>query len=330
MAERHHRPDNVAPIRPLPRRSGYPVDGMTTGSQSGRASALGTPRRARQGLTGAILLVGLVAAMSWFDSSRRTDPDARAAGLLVDPTDVPPEGAGSPAPPSCVQPEPDGPVWELVFHDDFEGPSLDTVNWYPYDSEGNAGFGLRRPSAIAVQDGVLVITAQMLDGVLVSGGMSHQTGGQLHGRWEFRVRTDPDPSQATSGVVLTWPDSGDWPVDGESDMYETGTEPDRQPFWTFIHYGADNSQQFLTHDFDGTEWHEMAMEWTEGSIAMYVDGERAGEITGTEVVPDVAHHMTIQLDAWADTMGDPVRMEVDWVRVYRPAGSPGSAVGASC
>lgn len=206
-------------------------------------------------------------------------------------------------------------MWRLFFSDHFEGPEVDTASWNQYHSPGHDGWGLRRPRAITIEDGLLVITAQMEDGVLVSGGMAHVRD-QIYGRWVFRVRSEPDPSGATSAVVLTWPGSNNWPIDGENDMYETGRNPIRSPFKTFVHYGADNRQVELVHDADGTEWHEVAMEWTAERITMFLDGELAGEVTNVEAIPDVPHHMTIQLDAWTETMGDPVRMFVDWVEVY--------------
>jgi len=251
-----------------------------------------------------------------------TDSDATTATEQQErpsTTAMPTEAADAdddPPPLDCLTTEPEGLVWRLAFAEDFAGPTVEADDWDLYDSPGNAGFGLRRPSAIAVRDGILVITAQMIDDTLVTGGMAHRDN-QVYGRWEFRVRTDPDPSEATSGVVLTWPESENWPIDGENDMYETGRDPDRSPFQTFVHYGTDNSQEFLTHDADGTRWHTIAMEWTADRIAMYRDGDFVGEITDPIVIPDVSHHMTIQLDAWADTMGEPVRMEVDWVRIHR-------------
>lgn len=209
-----------------------------------------------------------------------------------------------------------GAVFRLASLDDFDGPEVDTDTWYLYDSEGNAGYGLRRPSAIATRNGRLVITARMEGDALVSGGMAHNLA-QTYGRWEFRVRTDPDPSAATSGVVLTWPASGNWPVDGENDIYETETSPTRFPFSTFIHYGEDNDQEHLVHAADATQWHDMAMEWTPDAIVIFRDGQRVGSITNPDAIPHVPHHLTVQLDAWSDRMGDPVTMEVEWVRVYR-------------
>lgn len=231
--------------------------------------------------------------------------------------------ATSPAflPRQCVEGDA-GAVFRLAALDDFDGDRVDTDAWYLYDSEGNAGFGLRRPAAISTRNGRLVITARMEGDSLVSGGMAHNLA-QTYGRWEFRVRTDPDPSAATSGVVLTWPASGNWPVDGENDIYETGTTPTRFPFSTFIHFGADNNQEHLAHAADGTQWHEMAMEWTPDAIAIFRDGQPAGSITNPDAIPHVPHHLTVQLDAWSDQMGDPVSMEVDWVRVYRYEGGGG-------
>jgi len=224
-------------------------------------------------------------------------------------------------PRSCVEGD-GGAVFRLAAFDDFDDAEVDTESWYVYDSEGNAGYGLRRPSAITTRNGRLVITARMEGDTLVSGGMAHNLA-QTYGRWEFRVRTDADPSAATSGVVLTWPASGNWPVDGENDIYETWTTPDRFPFSTFVHFGADNDQEQLVHAADGTQWHDMAMEWTPDAIVIFRDGQWAGRITNPDAIPDVPHHLTVQLDAWTDRMGDPVSMEVDWVRVYRYDGGGG-------
>ncbi|MEM7337695.1 MAG: glycoside hydrolase family 16 protein [Actinomycetota bacterium] len=290
------------------------------------------PRRTRRltwrQIAGVAILcaaVGLVSIRAYLALTAGPPPDHSSGFAVVEMISSGDEHR-SPVPILRSEPEPVGPVcapnsdgtvpWLLVDEDTFDGDELDLDKWIVYNSPGNAGFGLRRPSAIAVDNGLLVITAQMLNGYLVSGGMAHKVD-QTYGRWEFRVRTDADPSEATSGVVLTWPQSENWPIDGENDMYETGTVPNRSPFRTYIHYGADNSQEYMTHDANGTLWHEMAMEWTAERISMFRDGIFVGEVTRDEVIPDVPHHMTIQLDAWADEMGDPVTMEVDWMRVYR-------------
>jgi endo-1,3-1,4-beta-glycanase ExoK len=207
----------------------------------------------------------------------------------------------------------------LVYADSFNGNSLDTSRWSPYHSPGNAGNGLRRPSAFSLTgNGTLVVTARMVHGRIVSGGMATRRSFR-YGRFEVRVRTDPDPTGTMSGVVLTWPQSGNWPVDGENDIYETGNAANgRWPFHSFVHYGAGNRQYEFTHQADGSQWHTMVMDWRPKEIKIYRDGFLAGRVTNTAAIPDVPHFLTIQLDATATrSLARPVRMYVDYVRVYR-------------
>ncbi|EPX60355.1 hypothetical protein D187_001842 [Cystobacter fuscus DSM 2262] len=206
--------------------------------------------------------------------------------------------------------------WRLVFQDDFSGSAVDTTQWGMYDSPGHDGNGLRRPSAFSVANGLLTVTAQMVNGTLVSGGMAHRSN-YKYGRFEFRVRTEPDPSGATSGVVLTWPQTGNWPTDGENDIYETGTGTSRASFSTFIHYGADNRQYYYKHAVDATQWHIVAMEWEANALRIYRDGALVWTLTDANAIPDVAHHLCIQLDAFRTTMGAPVKMYVDWAKIYQ-------------
>jgi Glycosyl hydrolases family 16/Carbohydrate binding domain len=208
------------------------------------------------------------------------------------------------------------PGWRLVFQDDFSGTAVDTTQWSMYNSPGHAGNGLRRPEAFSVANGLLAVTAQMVNGTLVSGGMAHK-GNYKYGRFEFRVRTEADPSGATSGVVLTWPQSEQWPVDGENDIYETGTGTTRSSFSTFIHYGADNRQHYFRHAVDATQWHIVAMEWEANALRIYRDGVLVWTLTDLNAIPDVAHHLCIQLDAFKASMGSPVKMYVDWVKIYQ-------------
>jgi len=214
-------------------------------------------------------------------------------------------------------------TWNLVFQEDFNGSSVNTANWSMYDGPGHAGNGLRKPSAFSVSGGLLTVTAQMINGTLVSGGMAHRSN-YRYGKFEFRVRTEPDPSQAMSGVVLTWPQSENWPIDGENDIYETGTAASRNPYHTFIHYGANNSQYHFQHNADGSQWHTMAMEWDASAIRIYRDGALVWTLTDANAIPDVAHHLCIQLDAFRTSMSGTVRMYVDWVKIYQAA--PGGPV----
>lgn len=207
--------------------------------------------------------------------------------------------------------------WQIVFEDDFSESSVDTDDWSMYDSPGHAGNGLRRPEAFSISNDCLVVTAQMVNGKLVSGGMANKAD-YCYGKFEFRVRTDKDPSNATSGVVLTWPQSENWPVDGENDMYETGTDGSRESFNTFIHYGTlPNTQYHFGHNVDASQWHVIAMEWEKGYIKMYRDSVLVWTLSDSLAIPDVPHHLCIQLDAFKTSMTGQVKMYVDWVKIYQ-------------
>jgi beta-glucanase (GH16 family) len=202
---------------------------------------------------------------------------------------------------------------------------LNTSVWAPFDSNGNSGHGLRRSSALSVADGKLTITAKMVGGDLVSGGMEHRHH-QTYGRYEVRVRTDVDPSQAMSGVVLTWPESGVHPRDGENNIYETLATPgDRHEFYSFIHkpFGTVDDQDYTVHRANASDWHILAMEWTPTEIKLFRDGALVKTITETsaDLLPDVDHHAAIQLDAWKDSIPSPVTMQIDYINIYRWQGS---------
>lgn len=205
-----------------------------------------------------------------------------------------------------------------VFDEEFSGSHLNRSRWSPYDSPGNQDHGLRRPSAFSLDGrGHLVVTAQMRNGRIVSGGMASRFNFE-YGRVEVRVRTDPDPTGTMSGVVLTWPQSGDWPIDGETDIYETGAAPGtRSPFASFVHFGRTNRQYAFLHTADGTRWQTMVMDWSPKSIRFYLNGVPAGTVTDPAAIPHVPQHVCVQLDAEADRfLHHSTRMYVDYVRVY--------------
>jgi Glycosyl hydrolases family 16 len=208
------------------------------------------------------------------------------------------------------------PKWKLIFQDDFTDSILNRSAWSTYTSPGQEGNGLRRPEAISLKDGNLVVTAAMIDSNLVSGGMA-QNINQTFGKYEFRVRVEKDSSDAMSGVVLTWPQSERWPMDGENDIYETGTDGDRHSFSTNIHYGTSANTQFsFVHEADASTWHIMSMVWTSDYIKIYRDSSLVWTLADKNAIPRVNHHLCIQLDAFKPFVSKPVHMFVDWVKIY--------------
>ncbi|MGI8729474.1 MAG: glycoside hydrolase family 16 protein [Solirubrobacteraceae bacterium] len=178
---------------------------------------------------------------------------------------------------------------------------------------------MRRPSAVTLDgQGKLVLTATWENGQIVSSGMGHRVN-YTYGRFVFRVRLEPDPTGTMSGNVLTWPPEQWSPEFTENDMWETGWHPNNTyRFNTFIHFGTQNFQHWYVHDKDPSQWHIVEMDWRAERLAIYVDGEFAWETTDEPAIPDIAHHICMQLDPEANRpLEHPIRMFVDWVRIYR-------------
>jgi hypothetical protein len=231
----------------------------------------------------------------------------------------------------------------VVYATDFA--ALDD-DWHVYHSDGHAGRGLRRPSAVTIEaDGeaegasVLRITARMGDGdeagELVSGGLALDRP-RTFGTYTFRMRVGPDPDEATSGVAILWPSSDRWPEDGELDLVETwANRATRTPVETNIHSlasdaappydEADDRLLSVRHEgVDGTAWHIYRFEWRADRLVMTIDGGAPRVLTTDPTRIPVSDMVpTFQLDAFPTperpdedpVLRGEVTLEVDWLVV---------------
>jgi beta-glucanase (GH16 family) len=183
--------------------------------------------------------------------------------------------------------------------------------WKVYDAPGNAGKGFRRPTAWKVNGSVARVTGNSSG---TTGGMAAKFGRQKYGRWEVRVRTNlRDPEYHS--VLLLWPDSKNWPCDGEVDYGESGRSSKRVNF--YLHYGCRNKQVSAAKSIDTTRWHNYAVDWQPDEITGYIDGIEWFRSTNVAHQPPGSMHQTIQLDWFPDgTTLKKSWMEIDWVRVY--------------
>jgi hypothetical protein len=266
-------------------------------------------------------------------------------------------GTGSGSADASGQPMPTGDVagWHQVFADDFAtaaplGSFSGCVNgsgvmgdycaglsgtpyydtWFAYpdgwtDSNGGTYF----PSqSMSVTGGALDYylhtasvggtTYHMIDAPMpkVPGGVSG--GGLLYGRYVVRARWDSLSSYHIA--FLLWPDSGNWPGDGEIDFPEANMGS--TDVSAFMHWqnATSGSQQDVYDDYiDATQWHTYEIDWLPGSLSFYVDGQLIGH--STQNVPDTPMHWVLQTNASSKMTATDTQaghLQVDWAVAYTP------------
>jgi hypothetical protein len=245
-------------------------------------------------------------------------PAAKAAQpAATSPVATPsPTPAPAPSPTMSQMPTTTPAGLRLVLADNFSGHSLNTKDWAVYDSVGNAGIGLRRPSQVKVADGMLQITAHGL----TSGGIG-MTSAQTYGLYEFRAR-----SYITKGSwsnILLWPAGGyaAYSKSGEMDIAEGSNYYGTN---TFLHDGANGSRIALHFAGDNAQWHTWTFEWLPNSLTLWIDGKQV--YRSPAYVAQRYHEpmgLCIQLDIMAPPDGPSAStvnsFDVDWVKVYKLA-----------
>lgn len=148
--------------------------------------------------------------------------------------------------------------------------------------------------------------------------------GQQYGRYIARFKTDPLANFYM--VWLLWPDSENWPTDGETDWPEASSSTGMTgTMRAFLHkQGAttggdqtycDSGKKF----FDPTAanpWHTIVTEWLPGRINIIADG--ALVCTSTDRIPNTKMHWVLQTETGkTPDNGANGNLQVDWVAAYQ-------------
>lgn len=242
-------------------------------------------------------------------------------------------------------------TWALVWSDEFNGSRLDASKWSLQPGDGCAqnlcGWGNNelqwyQGDNVQVGGGHLTITARREragEREFTSARIrSFLKGDWTYGRVDVRARL-PIGQGIWPAVWMMPTDSayGSWAASGEIDIVElVGHEPDR--VHGTLHYGGawpDNEYSGAPYVLpSGTfadDFHIFTMEWEEGEIRWYVDGQHYQ--TQTEWYSTRApypapfnrrFHLILNVAVGGNWPGAPdastrfpQSMQVDWVRVYR-------------
>ncbi len=240
--------------------------------------------------------------------------------------------------------------WELVWHDEFDGDTIDLDNW-TFDlggwgwGNGEAQNYTSRPENARLEDGMLVIEAHQEE---YEG--SYYTSARLktQGLQEFRYGRFEARLKVPAGAGL-WPafwmlganfeegseiEANNWPFVGEIDVMEyLGREPDL--IMGTIHgpgySGALGLTKWNRQEFDiADDFHTYAVEWDETGIRWFFDAEQYHSLGPDDVgnrdwVFDHDFFMIVNLAVGGQFPGPialdlefPVRLLVDHVRVFQP------------
>ncbi len=284
-------------------------------------------------------------------SCQNAPVDAPAPTLTPSPgPTVPPTSTPITPPDEMPIAEYDG--FQLVWHDEFDGDTINPENW-TYDiggwgwGNGEAQYYTSRPENARVENGLLVIEARF-----EKMENSYYTSARLktQGLQSFQYGRIEARTKVPSGAGL-WPAfwmlgsnfensfdengqaSSNWPDCGEIDIMEyVGKEPDlifgtaHGPGYSgAMGMGAWNRQDFMIAD----DFHTYAIEWDEDGITWFFDDEPYFTLTPEDVgnrewVFDHEFFIILNL-AVGGTFPGPVGLDtqfptnyyIDYVRVYQ-------------
>lgn len=242
-------------------------------------------------------------------------------------------------------------AWQLVWSDEFPGPSINLANWtHEVNANGGGNNELQwytsRPENSFIRDGKLVIkaiketyTADNITRFYTSARLrSLNKRDYTYGRIEARIKVP--------GRQGLWPAFwmlpsdyvyGGWAASGEIDIMEHRGDLPNTLYGTIHHGGS-----YPGNTFTGTtinmpvdlslDFHDYAIEWEEGVIRWYVDGQLYQTLNewssdnGDYPAPfDQRFHLLLNVAVGGNFLPNPPadadyfprEMEVDWVRVYQ-------------
>jgi hypothetical protein len=203
--------------------------------------------------------------------------------------------------------------------------------WYAYpDGWTGSDGGTYYPSqTISVAHGALDYylhsasvdgtTYHMIDAAMPKVPDGVNGGGLLYGRYAVRARWDALSSYHIS--FLLWPDSDNWPHDGEIDFPEANMgSTDISAFMHWQNATSGSQQDVYDTNVDPTQWHTYEIEWLPNSLSFYVDGTLIGHSTTN--VPDTPMHWVLQTNASSEmTSADTEagHLQIDWAVAYTPS-----------
>jgi hypothetical protein len=254
------------------------------------------------------------------NASSTGTPGSSTAGPTGTPNAIPVATSTAPARPTATSTPQSGP-FQMVFDDEFNGSSVNQSAWDLYSGTPAGNTATQwSPSTCREQGGALVlpIIAQPANGRPLSAcGMSGaKASTQIYGKYVYRARLDP--GYDWYGMFLLWPNSQNWPTDGEIDNCEYGAgDVGRTHCAMTVHWAPNNLQTQSQATGDFTQWHIFTVIWLPTSITYQIDGQTVW--VETQHVPNDPMWPAFQTQGNGDASQLGAEY-VDYIRIYRYTG----------
>ncbi|MDQ0924728.1 hypothetical protein QF038_003236 [Pseudarthrobacter sp. W1I19] len=233
------------------------------------------------------------------------------------------------------------PGWKQVFTEDFVSGNVPVgefpggmygAKWSENYADGTpdtaaqlneARSGYFPSRVLSVKDGVLDMYLHSENGTSMGAAPSpkfSETSGrpynsQVYGRYSVRFKADPLPGYKTAWLL--WPDSKQWPEDGEIDF----PEGDLAATIFAAMHGTGSAEGELIDMFHTTatfsSWHTATIEWNPGRVEFFLDGRSIG--ISTTSTPDKPMHYILQTESCLPVCPAPEtsgHLYVDWVAIW--------------
>lgn len=237
---------------------------------------------------------------------------------------------------------PDVPGWQLKWHDEFDGPTINAQNWNLIDLQNsyNNEKQYYLPAQASIVDGKLRITATKE----TYGGKQYRSARlesvQKFAPGRFEARIDLPTTQGMWPAFWLLPNGVQWPTGGEIDIMENrGSQP--TVVSSAYHWQTNAAQhKFVSHEYSTTQngtpvnfhtgFHLYAVEWEARQLRFYVDGTLHLTVNEAADRPIFENPMNIVLNlaVGGDFGGDPnattvfpQQMDIDYVRVWQKQAS---------
>ena len=250
-------------------------------------------------------------------------------------TASPTANAISNSPSGAAMPLGDLPGWHQIFTDDFTTgvpmgsfPNAVSNQWsaYPDGTKDTSKNGTYEPDQVAsVQNGILNIHLHTENGThMVAAllpklpGAPGSEGGLEYGRYAIRFKADPMAGYKVAWLL--WPDSENWPHDGEIDFPESNLDGTINAFMHHQDGTSSSDQDAYPTNARYSSWHTAVIEWLPTRVTFILDGNVIGNSTAR--IPNTPMHWVIQTETalGGSVPSDSVagNVQIDWVAVYSP------------